>query len=636
MTRIRGIALLLVIMLVTATSASAVYSGVMANAGKADTKTYTAPEESEVFSYAEETENKASTEDAQAVTEESEETVSSEDPETADNTETTENAEEPPEAAETEETAVEEITPVAPIEVTTVTIDQKELLIKTNETGTLKAKALPSNASDTSIIWFSSDSEIAEVSENGEVTGIMEGTAVITAMSAASPWILETCMVTVEKSFLTSILLGRKTVKLSVGSVMPIAVITAPETAYDKTYTWSCDNEEVAEMLPGNMVKALKPGTVTFTATANEYKEDGRPAEAKVLVTVISTADYYCTVGKSITFKASVPTDYPEALIWNVYKLTKNSFIEANGEVDLFTSKLTCRFFGNVVGEYRVEILDPEDENNTQIIHVNVKEPVKRVVAYLEGDEENKKIRRTELTLNQDGTNPKIIQLYAAVEPESATYKDVYWKSSKPDIVSVDENGVVMPLGVGSAVITCVSAADGKKSTFSVTVKYNPKSLTLNKTEPVTLGVGGTVKLKATLDKFKSSSSVVVWESSNPEAVTVKDGKVTAVGVGEATITASSVGGNVSASVEVKAIIAPKRVVAEFSKMKLKVGDKVNAAVRLEPADASETELEYKSRNPAVATVDSYGNITAVGVGTTTVTVTAVNGKKANISVVVK
>lgn len=630
MNKLRRAALLLLIMFITSTTAGAVFIGAPDKSEK-ETQTIYAKKTVEYTDTGTADENSENTE---GVTDDTSEDT--EDTEVEKEEEDSEEAVD--ESADNTEEKEEETSPPKPVEITSISLDPKTLEIKTNEKVTISAKCLPSNASDTSILWFSSDSEIAEVSDTGEVTGIMEGVAFITVMSAASPLIYEICEVKVEKDYVSTIALGRKAVKLSVGSVMPIAVITAPSTAYDKTYTWTCDNEDVAEIMPGNIIKALKPGTATFTVTANDYKEDGRPAESKVFVTVITTADYYCTVGKAISFKADIESEEPESLIWNVYRLTSDSIERAGlNEVDIYANKLSCKFYGKVVGEYRIEITDPDNERNVQIIHVNVKEPVKKVVAYLKGDE-SRKTRRTELTVNQDGTDPQKIQLYAAVEPESATYKDVYWKSSKPDIASVDENGLVTPQTAGSSVITCISATDRKKSTFTVNVKFNSNTITLDKTEPMTLRVGTSARLKATLEKFKNSSTVVVWESSNPNAVTVKNGKITSVGVGTAVITASTISGNVSASVEVKSVIVPSKIVAASKKLELKPGGEAKIQISFEPYDVSETELIYESKNTDVAVVDGNGNVTAVGTGTTTVTATAtaVNGKKVNISVIVR
>ncbi|MCL1819443.1 MAG: Ig-like domain-containing protein [Oscillospiraceae bacterium] len=524
-----------------------------------------------------------------------------------------------------------------PIEVTSINLSPQILELKTNQSARLNAKCLPSNANDKSILWFSSDSAVAEVSDDGEVTALTEGTVVITAMSYESPWIYETCEITVKKDYVSSIVLGKRSVRLSVGTVMPIPVAALPDSAFDRSYTWSCDDDSVAEMTEDNVLRALSPGTAVFTVTANDYDEGSKPAESKLYVTVISAADYYCTLGKTITFTADILAQNPEDLRWKVYRLENGvSYSTNSSDVGIETRNLTCRLSGRTVGEYRVEISDPDNEWNVRTIHVSVKEPVKKVTAYLKGDEERKKIRRAELTINQNGTSPASLQIYALLEPENATYKDVYWRSSRPEVATVDEDGLVTAVSTGSAVISCISVTDGKKSNITVNVKYNSNTITLNKTEPITLRLGDSARLKATLEKSRNVSDAVLWKSSNPGAVIVKDGKITAVGTGTAVITASTAGGNRTASVTVKAVIMPKKLIAESRTIELRAGESGDIKINFEPFDVTEKTLNYDSKDERIAVVDGTGKVKAMSQGTTTVTVTAANGKKVKVNIVVR
>ena len=65
------------------------------------------------------------------------------------------------------------------------------------------------------------------------------------------------------------------------------------------------------------------------------------------------------------------------------------------------------------------------------------------------------------------------------------------------------------------------------------------ESITLNKTE-LTLEIGGSETLNATVLPDTATDKTVTWESSNKEVATVEDGVVTAVGAGKATITAKA------------------------------------------------------------------------------------------------
>ncbi|MGP1460068.1 MAG: Ig-like domain-containing protein, partial [Bacteroides sp.] len=148
--------------------------------------------------------------------------------------------------------------------------------------------------------------------------------------------------------------------------------------------------------------------------------------------------------------------------------------------------------------------------------------------------------------------------LTATVAPANATNKKVTWSSNKTDVATVDENGTVTAVGVGEATIT-VTTEDGGK-TAACTVKVNAKpdtptavtGVTLDKTT-LTFTIGDVAQtLTATVAPANATNKKVTWTSSNAKVATVADGKVTAVGVGEATITVTTEDGGHKAACRVK------------------------------------------------------------------------------------
>ena len=83
------------------------------------------------------------------------------------------------------------------VAVTRITLDKEEATILVGITKTLKATIEPANATDKTVIWTSSDEDVATVDENGVVTAVAEGTATITATSNENDEITATCAVTV-------------------------------------------------------------------------------------------------------------------------------------------------------------------------------------------------------------------------------------------------------------------------------------------------------------------------------------------------------------------------------------------------------------------------------------------------------
>lgn len=131
--------------------------------------------------------------------------------------------------------------------------------------------------------------------------------------------------------------------------------------------------------------------------------------------------------------------------------------------------------------------------------------------------------------------------LTATVTGDEGTDQTVTWSSNAPNIVSVD-NGKITALTAGTATITATSTADSAKSgtcTIKVKSAVPVTGVTLNPSS-LTLTVGGTGTLTATVEPKNATNQNVTWSSSSEAVATVSNGTVTAVGAGEATITAES------------------------------------------------------------------------------------------------
>ena len=150
-------------------------------------------------------------------------------------------------------------------------------------------------------------------------------------------------------------------------------------------------------------------------------------------------------------------------------------------------------------------------------------------------------------------------QLSATVGPEDATDKSVSW-SSDNRAVKVDANGLVsiekqkLPV---TATITATSN-DNPALTDSITVTFvkayvHVTGVTLNTSEVTMGGVGSTYKLTASVQPADAQNQNVTWTSDNPDVVTVSEnGTLTAVAMGDATVTVTTAEGSYTASCTVK------------------------------------------------------------------------------------
>ena len=393
----------------------------------------------------------------------------------------------------------------------------------------LQATVQPAGAMQI-VRWSSSDESVATVDANGLVTAISEGNATITATTIDGTNLSATCAVSVTIPTAASVVLNQTEIKQYVGETYRMQATVLPEGSA-QTVTWFSSNPEVATVNKNGLVTAVAEGTVTITATTT----DGTDLSATCEVTVMLPPVVSVTLNR-------------EELV-------------------------------RLVGE--------------------------------------------------------TFQLQVTVLPAEAL-QVVTWLTSNPEVVTVDETGLVTAVAEGTATITATTT-DGTElsATCEVTVAIPASSVTLDQSE-LQKFIGETCQLQATVLP-EAAIQNVIWLSSNPEVATVDEtGLVTAVGSGAATITATTTDGTeLSATCEVNVTIPPATSVT-FNKAVLftTAGETYRLKAKVLPVEACQT-ITWQSSNPEVATVDETGLVTAVGNGNATVTATTTDGTElfANCSV---
>lgn len=193
-----------------------------------------------------------------------------------------------------------------------------------------------------------------------------------------------------------------------------------------------------------------------------------------------------------------------------------------------------------------------------------------------------------------------------------------------------------------TAAIAAVMALSLVGCGVKVTDMAIPETATIEKGESVTLPINfGTDKAPAeapvlvTGDVATAESAgvdeklaaaaeklTIEWTSSDESVVTVdENGVVTAVGAGEADITASVKDADITSTMHIKVVILPTGVDApDTLELYTNGEDSKNLDAKIMPEDATEVKLAYVSSDEGVATVDETGLVTAVADGECTIT----------------
>lgn len=183
-------------------------------------------------------------------------------------------------------TATCKVTVNAPqtVPVTGVTLTKTELTLAEGGSEKLTATVEPSDATNQSVTWESSNTEAATVDQQGNVTAVSadKGTAVITVKTVEGNH-QATCTVTVTpKTVLVNGIQVQGTASLYVGNTATLTATITPDGASNKTVTWDSLNKDIAAVDQQGNVTALKAGAATITATA----KDGSGVFGSFVVTV--------------------------------------------------------------------------------------------------------------------------------------------------------------------------------------------------------------------------------------------------------------------------------------------------------------------------------------------------------------
>ncbi len=481
-----------------------------------------------------------------------------------------------------------EITVIAtPVE--KVTLDKSSVTLKANESVTLTATVSPDDATDKTVTWSTSDESVATVS-NGVVIALKVGTATVTAQAGDKT---ATCSITVDATPVTSVTLDKAKASLKVNETVTLIATVKPDDATDKTVTWTSADESIATVKDG-VVTAHKLGTAVITAKSGDKTATCIITVEATPVTSITlnTANASLRVKESVTLTATVSPD----------DATDKTVTWTSSNVGVATVKdgvVTALKIGTTT-------ITAKAGDKTATCNITVEAtPV------------------TSVTLDKTTASLKVketVTLTATVKPDDATDRTITWVSSNEGIASV-KDGVVTALKVGQAIIT--AKVGDKMAACTITVEPTPvTSVTLDKTT-ASLEEKETLTLKATVAPDDATDKTVTWTSSNAGVATVKDGVVTAVKAGTATITAKAGDKTATCTVTVKAPAVPvTRLTLSTTYVSLRINEIANIKANVYPANATDKTVTWTSSDPTVASVKD-GDVTALKIGSATITAKA-------------
>lgn len=500
----------------------------------------------------------------------------------------------------------------------------------------LTAAVFPSYAKNKTVKWSSADISIAKVNSSGVVTGVSEGTVVITAASAEDSQITGTFTVTVLPAVNKVILnVNSQSLKLNQGEEAQISASVMPAEAYGGL-AYKSSNPKIVSVDAGGNVKALKSGTASVAVTAADGSGKKATCRVKVVtpVTKISISDkagkeQICS-GKTLTpkvvFNDGISKPDNTSLKW-----TKESDI-ANviKKLDSKTGKVTVI---SKVSSICPVTIRATASNGVYCDYSFVVYPAVEEIVLTDA---------AKSTMYRAVGDIDDMNYYISSVTPSLANKELTFSSSNTSIVSVNaQTGIFTALKAGTAAIT-IKAADGSGKSKKVKIScYNELQglgfVNPGKSHVLAVGKSMTLQLKA----YPATAKIVakMWKSTDESIAKVsKSGKITGKAPGEAIIQAAVMDsrGNISvANFTVVVYAATKSVALPEKSIRLKTGE----TYKLNPItvpEAAAGEYTYSSSNTKYVRVYSDGTVKALKKGTAVITVKARDGSGKTTKMTVK
>ena len=217
-------------------------------------------------------------------------------------------------------------------------------------------------------------------------------------------------------------------------------------------------------------------------------------------------------------------------------------------------------------------------------------------------------------------------QLSVSIKPENAFFQTGKWTSSNNAIATVDSNGVVTGVNIGTASITFTSDDPNGTKKAQVNVKVGQAVTGIIAPAEEVVHVRKNLALRPEVLPKEAANKKLEYYSSDPTVAKVSPaGQVTGVSNGEATITCRATDGSgISAEIHVTVFQPVQSLKLSQNQLDAFAGKTSEPLyVIISPADAKYKDVTWSSSNNAIATVNEKGEVTGIAGGEVQITATS-------------
>ncbi len=499
------------------------------------------------------------------------------------------------------------------VPVTNITVDKTSQTVNINETGDIIVSFTPSNATNQTLVWESSDPEVVRI-WNGHFRGLKEGKSTITATSIAGGKQVS-CEVYVKdpsKIYLEDIQLEKTDYQININEAIDIPFKITPENATNGELDWISSNPDILRVYD-NRFRGLKAGTAEVIIRTRT----GPVVEKRIKVTIKDPGK----VQDIILDKAEYTINENQAVDIS-YKVTPE--FATNGELDWISSNpdilrvYNNRFRGLKEGTAEVIIRTRTGPVVEKRIQVKVVKPGKTYVESVTTDQEE-----------YTAYIGQAIDLSYNYAPANSTNAQFEWYAENPNIIRVYNNRFRgLAKGTTNIVVKTLDGLYVKKIKVTIKDPGKVKDIVLNTIE-YTVYENEAVDIPFSYTPEYATNAEFDWISSNPEILRVYNNRFRGLKEGVAEVIVKTRDGSLEKRIKVKVQKKGKVYVEDIITDKEEYVASVNEAVDLTytctPQNSQNTQLEWYAENPEIIRV--YNNrFRGLKKGTTNIVVRTLDG----------
>ena len=430
------------------------------------------------------------------------------------------------------------------------------------QTANIAYSVVPADTTDSKVVTFtSSDETVATVNSDGKVTAKKAGKATVTITGANG--IKATVTVNVSEIPVNEVVLSAQDEIIEAGAKKAITATLKPEnnTDDDQDVTWTTSDEKIAKVVVDNedshkaTIEGVAAGSAVITATAaNGTKAECTVKVPKHITSVTLPETVELTRGASTTLNVTIApadTDDDTEVTWkssdsDVVKVDEKTgmvYAVKAGKADVTA---TTKAVDNATAK-------PFTATTTVTVKENnMTDEIGKKLAFDEFDD---------LLIGQKDNANNYFNLSDLIKENNITDNiNVEFASSDKAVATIDNDGNVFGLKAGKTTITATviaTAGDGSKNVYTAEGELTVKAIPLNSIafdkviKEMKLGATDTLSIIYNPQNTTDAKDVT-WTSSNPNVISVENGKLTANAVGTADITAKVGDKTVTCTITVK------------------------------------------------------------------------------------